>query len=218
MRKVFFTSNESQYEKAKLAGGLRPDSVLPVVSWALPLSSRGSSVAQSVTGILLSCDFTALPFVLAENLVLLKNLCHMVCVPCFSCVWPWEAYTYISLSQSGHLLQTALRTHVPTSISYATIEKHPWEAQSRCQWRLIPRWVPRVLPETGALCHLRRTFQDVQILIHANKAKQAEHLLREEILQCALRTAWERTGPGNRAAARSGRYFWVRVCSFKSWC
>lgn len=32
MRKVFFTSNESQYEKAKLAGGLRPDSVLPVVS------------------------------------------------------------------------------------------------------------------------------------------------------------------------------------------
>lgn len=87
MRKVFFTSNESQYEKAVSRwpeAGQR--SLCGVMS--SPLSSPGSSVAQSVTGILLSCDFMALPFVLPENLVLLKNLCHMVCVPCFSCVWP----------------------------------------------------------------------------------------------------------------------------------
>lgn len=118
---------------------------------------------------------------------------------------------YISLGQSGHLLQTALQTHVPTSISYATIEKHPWEAQSRCQWRLIPWWLPRMLSETGSLYHLRKAFQDVQILIHANKAKQAEDLLKEKILQYALKMAWERTGPGKRATARSGRYFWVSL-------
>lgn len=52
------------------------------------------------------------------------------------------------------------------------------------------------------LYHLRKAFQDVQILINANKAKRAEDLLKEKNSTALSQDSVRVARPGKRATAR----------------